>query len=82
MRFVQKTIWFIATIVTIALEMVLRIVLFFPTGLMLTILASFFGAKSWAHNNRFLDYCCPWKLGSENMPIASATSNWFDPDTF
>lgn len=82
MRFVQKTIWFVATIVAIALEMVLRIVVLFPLGLLATILASFFGAKSWSHNNRFLDYCCPWKLGSENMPIASAISNWFDPETF
>lgn len=82
MRFVQKTIWFAATIVAIAVEMILRIVLFLPLGLLLTILASFFGAKSWAHNNRFLDYCSPWKLGSENMPFASAVSNWFDPETF
>lgn len=82
MKFIQKTIWFVATILTIALEMIIRTFILFPIGLILTILAAFFGAKSWYHNNRFLDYCCPWNLGSENLYLASIISNWFDPETF
>lgn len=80
MKFVQTTIWFVVTLTAIIVEMLIRIVIFFPVGLLLTILASFFGAKRWLHNNRFLDYCSPWKLGSENLPFASATNNWFDPE--
>lgn len=80
MRFVQKTIWFIVTLMAIVLEMIVRSVIFFPIGLILTILASFVGAKQWTHNNPFLDYCCPWKLGSKNLIISSAVSDWFDPE--
>ena len=82
MKGIQKAIWVMATLATLVFEMIIRVIIFFPMGVFATILASFFGAKSWAHNNRFLDYCCPWKLGSENFPFASAVSNWFDPETF
>lgn len=82
MKGIQKAIWVMATLATLVFEMIIRVIIFFPMGVFSTILASFFGAKSWYHNNRFLDYCCPWKLGSENFPVASAISNWFDPDTF
>lgn len=80
MKFVQKTIWYVATIVALAWEMIIRICIFFPIGLLSTILASFLGLRSWHCNNRFLDYCCPWKLGSKNLPFASAISKWFDPE--
>jgi hypothetical protein len=80
MKFVQNFIWVVATIVTIVLEMIVRTIILFPLGLLSTILAAFFGAKSWLHNNRFLDYCCPWKLGSKNLPVSAAVSRWFDPE--
>lgn len=80
MKFVQQIIWMVATIVAIVLEMLIRTFVFFPIGVCSTIIASFLGAKSWCYNNRFLDYCCPWKLGSKNLPFASATSKWFDPE--
>lgn len=80
MRFVQSTIWFIITLTAIVLEIFIRIVIFFPIGLLLTILASFIGAKKWCHKNRFLDYCCPWKLDSKNLPIAKAINDWFEPE--
>lgn len=82
MKFVQKAIWFVATIAALVLEMIIRVVILFPFGLFITIMASFFGAKYWIHDNPFLDYCCPWKFGSKNLPIAWAISRWFDPDTF
>jgi hypothetical protein len=82
MRFVQKTIWFVVTLIAGILEILMRSVIFFPIGLILTIIASFVGAKQWTHNNLFLDYCCPWKLGSKHLPIAGAISNWFDPEMY
>jgi hypothetical protein len=80
MKFVQNIIWIVATLVTIVVEMVIRTIILFPLGLLSTILAAFFGAKSWLQNNRFLDYCCPWKLGSKNLPVSAAVSRWFDPE--
>lgn len=80
MKFVQTSIWFVVTLITIVLEISVRTVIFFPIGLVLTILLTFLGAKHWLRKNRFLDYCCPWKLGSKNLPISSSVSKWLDPD--
>lgn len=80
MKFVQTSIWFVVTLLTIVFEMLIRTAVFFPIGLILTTVLTFFGAKSWLQNNRFLDYCCPWKLGSKNLPIAGSVSKWLDPE--
>ena len=79
MRFVQTTIWIAITLIAIVLEMLVRVTVFFPLGIIVTIIGTLLGAKYWLSDNTFLMYCSPWIVGDRGLVVSKAVSMWLDP---